>query len=137
MFGNEVRRVSLDVVSASGVGTFAGFGADDFYFYGLAYVYFRKQAARIDAAESWPAICIRRGQVIQSDLMNFLLYAVRDIPNARDADGTKNENHNEKNQKNFDESAAGLGRSSGRRSGLRRGLRRCLRARGAGRWCRG
>src|ERR1700675_4215994 len=128
MFGNKIRNVSLDVVNASGFAAFVGFGADDFHLRGLAYVRFGKKVARVNAAGGWPPICVgRRGKIIQSDFVGFLVYTMRGIPNACDSHGAKEENHNEKDQKNFDESAAGFGRSSGRRSGLRRSLRRRLR----------
>ena len=139
MSGDKIGDLSLDVVNASGVIAFADFGADDFHLRCLAYVRLRKEAARIDSAESRAAICVRGGQVVQSDFVKLLSCAVRDIPNACNTDSAEEENHHEKDQKYFDERAAGFGRSSGgslrpgsRRCGprLRRGLRRCLGARG-------
>ena len=54
--------------------------------------------------------------------MDFLFYAVCDIPDACDSGGAKNENYNEKDKQDFDKRAAGFGRSSDGR--LRSGSKR-------------
>src|SRR6266436_1357070 len=58
MLGDEIGHVSLDTVSASWFAAFLCFGAHDFHFRGLGNVCFRKKTAGIDAAESWPTICV-------------------------------------------------------------------------------
>ena len=113
MLGDEIGHVSLDIVNASWFAAFLCFGADDVHLRGLANVCFRKQTAGIDAAESWSTICAGCcGQIVQADFVDFLFYAVRDVPNACDSDGAEQENHDKEDEKNFDESVARLCRSS-------------------------
>jgi hypothetical protein len=58
MSGDKIRNISLDVVDTSGFAAPVGLGADNFHLHGLAYVLFRKKAARVDAAQSRSAICV-------------------------------------------------------------------------------
>lgn len=97
MFGNEIYIISHDAVLATRVASLGPFGAHDVHLHRLAYVRFRKQAARIGAAEDRPSmlVCCRR-KIIQTDLMNFLFYTVGDIPYTGNSGGAEQENHNQK-----------------------------------------
>ena len=58
MFGDEIHKFPMHTVVAAGVASFGPFGADNVHLYGLGHVFFREQAARIDAAKRRPASCV-------------------------------------------------------------------------------
>jgi hypothetical protein len=109
MFGDELRSVALNVVSAAGLAAFGDFGTHDFGMGGLADVGLRKQAARIDAGKNWSAIRLRGvRELVQANVVELFFRFVRDVPDADGSDSSEKKNYNQKNEKHLDKRITGF-----------------------------